>query len=563
MTTMISTMRTEPRASFALPSRFVLALVPCSVVLIALLSLRRPPVPDTSQHRPSRALSSVPDESHDPYAFSRVGNRLFGAGSARHSSPPQISCRETSAPFIVSGLSSILPSYPSPGTTLPLYPPSASQSSTAAPSLLNSTPAAPLLAPSTAPGNGTYASDQVTRRDNIQFPTEADVDELYAFFLQQSRTDAASCYVLILFLGGRDVDATDVDQFNKPGPQFTPSLETVVSGKTPRRDIPPSSAPPAPPFHALADPVREAGTSRTSSAVIAVSSGPSRSRKRKATTPPPGEAEHVEGQTIRGKPSAKGKGTAAEPEPEAGPESASEPEDADEDAQGSVVESKEALRSRKRRGRRKDLIRSLYKEMEKSIRVEPFETLSLDEVVELAVSFLNGRRDLEQQKDVQIQRLQAIMTAAQSEINMNNVKLQTSASELNATKQERAVLRERLKNAKEEVEGMRFNLGTVTEELRRHAEDARRHAGESQRHAEVAQKNAEEAQREKIRAQQYEAEARQLKLQVYQLQTLLKQNLDQVTQKEHELVSTGAELQCFREDFNPQSQPLPRASENR
>ncbi|TFY50552.1 hypothetical protein EVG20_g11454, partial [Dentipellis fragilis] len=567
-----------------------------------------PPVLDTSQHRPSRTLSAVRDDSRDPYAFSRVGNRLFGAGGATHSSPSQISYQETSAPLTPSGISSILPSYSSPATALSVYPPSATQSSTAAPSFLDSTPAvpsfdppapvssfassyathsslssttslapqplvaniastpssayAPLVVaaqstPPVAPGNSTYASGQVTRRDNSQFPTEADVDELYAFLYNNRGPlppHAASSYSSLAgalsepgpstsrnvyprgpSVGSQDVDARSRDQPNNFGEQFTPRAGRVVPAKAPPHEVlPPSTV--------------------ISSAI----SGPSRPRKRKATTPPPGVAEHVEGQSTRGKRSGKGKGkgTAAEREHEPEPESASEPEGADEDAEGSVVESKEALRSRRRRGRRKDLIRNLYEEMEKSIRVEPFETLSLDEVVQLAIGFLKARKDHEQQRDEQIQELRDALMVAQRKLDTSGTNLQTAAPELDAMKQERDILQAQLETAKEEANGLRVALATRTEESCRYADEARRNAEGVQRHAEESQRQTKEARRQAemaknsaAEAQQSSLKAQQFEIQALQYKGLAKQCSDKLAQKECDMVLLRAELQRYQEHY--------------
>ncbi|KAA1476874.1 hypothetical protein DENSPDRAFT_914892 [Dentipellis sp. KUC8613] len=494
-----------------------------------------PLVPEASQRRRSRAHSKVSDNLGDPYAFSRIGNRLFGAGSARHSSASRISYQESPAPLTHSGQRSIRPSHPPAAAALSVKPLPAVQSSTTAPSSLDLTPApaglpfaTPTLissfgrphAPSSSPfptadlsfpsipssapldvaarsmsraavGNGAYPSSQVnTPRTGNQVPTEADADTLFAFFngdrgrlpphvsssyssLAGALSEPASVESRHIGSLSRAQLAPDVERPNNTGLQFGSRMGIAVADTAPTREVSAPSIPTAPvPYRGFFDSLLEAGPPWTPSAFVP--------RKRRATSPPSSEAERVETQAVCGDHLATEMVTTADPEPEPEHAVGSEYEGADEDVEDPVVESKEALRSRRRRGKTKDLIRALYAEVEESVRVKPFETLTPDEAVQFTTNFIKSRRDVERQKDVRIQRLEAFSTTAQSKIRIKNGMLEDSAAELKATKQQKESLLEQLRMEQKEKEGLRSALNTAQEELRQYGEQGWRNGQESQ-----------------------------------------------------------------------------------
>ncbi|KAA1476862.1 hypothetical protein DENSPDRAFT_535120 [Dentipellis sp. KUC8613] len=437
-----------------------------------------PLAPDTSQRRRSRGHSKVPDNLRDPYAFSRVGNRFFDAESARHCSASQISYQESPAPFTDSGQWFSRPSTPPAAAALSVKPLSTVQSSATVPSFLDWTHPEPSFAPSslTSPFAQLRAPLSFLPPRRLLPCIRSSYSSLAGALSETGPPASRNIHSSGLPVGTHDKVActliplaTDGEQRDNPGLQFTLPMGIAVSGNAPTREVSPPPAPPAlAPFYGPFDSFPEADTPQMSSALVPVSCGLSQPQKRKATSPPPGEAEHVEMQAALHNCLATETGTTAEPEPE--PEVNGELEGPDEDTEDPAVESKEALRSRRRRGKRKDLIRALYKEVEKSTAVKPFEMLTLDEAVQF----------------------------------------RASASGLSAVKHERDALLMRTKAAEEEVERLRSMLGVKTEESQRHAMEAQ------------------------IRAQQLEAKAQQLELEVHRLQARLTQSADQATQSGNE-----------------------------
>ncbi|TFY63388.1 hypothetical protein EVG20_g6336 [Dentipellis fragilis] len=628
-------------------------------------------IPDTPQHQALIPSSNLSNHRHDPYAFSRIGNQRFGAGSARQLSTPQISSRETSAPLVpwVPSLS-VPPSYapslaaPSsypPATAQPsrsstpaqsLYtssrlvpsfasshaalsfpsttsfasgPPSATDSALIAPPPANAlhtvvapvvsqafpstphgpsawvhacqfalpytpfpgsdgqirglllppqsnyqpstntaSPLPPPTNPDTSIGHGMRVPDQIPHREHIQEPTEEEIDKLYAFFYHDRGRlppHAVSSYSSLAWalsepgsstsrnvhpprasIGGQDADNRDRNQPAK-GVEKSNAIGSQLA-------FPTQTA--APRSHLPSDLDQEAGPLPTmSSAVAPNSAGPVRPRKRKATAPSAGEAERVDAQAKqRNKRTTKGKGKAIEPEsnPESEPESGSE--GADGNAPVLAEESAEAIRSRKRRGRRKDGIHALYEEVARFIRVEPLETLSLDEVVQLAVDFLKTRWDMEQQNN-EVRLLRDALTAAQSQPQPDKADKANESMPLELT-----ILQEQLKIKAEESQRLAAALAAMTVKSRQHEEEAQRSAEEVrrkdedlQRYIKEASRNAEEAQRSKTQARVYELQIRKYEVELHQSQGLAEQYCNQLAQKEGQFLATITELQRYQEHY--------------
>ncbi|KAA1478608.1 hypothetical protein DENSPDRAFT_855027 [Dentipellis sp. KUC8613] len=304
-------------------------------------------------------------------------------------------------------------------------------------------PSTDAVSPYTTNENSICAPYPSHREDN-QVSTDEDIDTLEAFFYNGRRrllptthistysslagalSEAGPSTSCILhspgaLVGSQDVDdpsrnesATDGVPSDAIGFQLASLTQTTVTSEALSHEVLPFPCSAPLPSHSPVDFCQEAAPLAMTPSVVALTSvgpvGLIRSRKRKA--PPVGEAGHVAMQAKqRKRRTVKGmKKTIPGSQP--GPESGSE--GVDEDAPVQVQGSAEAIRSRTRRGRTKEGIHALYEEVALFIKVEPFESLALDEVVQIAVKSLKARREKEQERDKEVQSLRSDLTAMQS-----------------------------------------------------------------------------------------------------------------------------------------------------
>ncbi|TFY63383.1 hypothetical protein EVG20_g6338 [Dentipellis fragilis] len=452
---------------------------PPSVPAIAQPSHSSTPTP--SLHTSSRLAPSVTSSAHAALSFSSTTSFAPAPPSATRSA--LLVPLQANAPSSSSALNTAVTPFVSQATLPP-------------PTKYNTTI-----------DHGMRALDQVPDREHSQVPTEEDIEKLFAFFYsdrgrlpphavssysslagavsEPGPSASRSVHPLGAPVGGQVLDdrnrnqpAKDVDKSDAIDSLLAFPTQTAITDEMPSHEVLPlPSGPAAPPPRLPADFVQEAGPlPTTSSAVAPTSAKPARPGKRKATAPPAGDAQRVEAQAKqRNKRTTKGRRKTIEPEPN--PESESEPESGPEGTDGNALvleeESAEAIRSRKRRGRRKDGIHALYAEVAKFIKVEPLETLSLDEVVQLAVDFLGSCGNNGPIGNNRFHGMQEMLRNTQSELGKENLKNNIIASELDAMRHERDALKGQLKTTEEELERVTAQSLAAIKESQASAEKAR------------------------------------------------------------------------------------------
>ncbi|KAA1476840.1 hypothetical protein DENSPDRAFT_533547 [Dentipellis sp. KUC8613] len=585
-----------------------------------------PSMLETPQRHALMAASSLSDRPYDRYSFSRVGNSRLAEGGARSSTPPQLETQyqdnlvrlgpgvfpfphslsqpstTTQAPHLPYTSSSrhalsvafeqtaliVPPSTGSaPGTPsatdfiLPVPPPANVRMSSEAIHAAV-TPFASQVVPSTPQGSSAWgyahqpvgyceppsgSDGQRPHCEHGLVPTDKDVDNLYAFFYNDHGwlpPHAVSSYSSLA--GALSEPGPPTSRAVHPLQEAIGGLQAATTHETSSRKLPPPSTPVALPFRSSVHLDQDRGQLQmTTSAVTPMSAGPSPSRKRKSTAPPSGGTEHDEKRARRrNKRRTKGKETAVEPEPESG--------------------SAEAIRSRKRRDHNKGMIHALYDGVAGFIKLDPLETLSLDDVLQLTVDFLKSRKEMELQRDEEVQALRDALREARSQLRPDDTHREripldwaSSQEQVKIKMKESETLRAALGAKTVESQQNGEKVGRIEEEARRNGEDAhfnaeearcnaekdqrndeeaQRKAKESQRHAEETRRNADrtsksaqEVQQIERRARQFEAESQRYKIQAQQSQGLAEHYSDLLMRKEHELASVRAVLQRYQETF--------------
>ncbi|KAA1478351.1 hypothetical protein DENSPDRAFT_885811 [Dentipellis sp. KUC8613] len=398
-------------------------------------------------------------------------------------------------------------------------------------------------------------------------PTDEAIDELYAFSYNNHGRLTPHAVSSYSSLAGALSEPRVVHPFQEAigGSQTAPTDEASS------REVPPPPTPVALPFCSSAHLDQDLEQLQVAtSAVILMSPGPSPSRKHKAPAPPSSGTEHGEKRARRRtKRSAKDKDKAVEPEPESG--------------------SAEAIRSRKRRGHNKGMIHALYDGVAGFIKLDPLETLSLDDVLQLTVDFLKSHKEMELQRDEEVQALRNALREARSQLRPDDTNGESTPLERASAREQvkakttgteklraafRAKTEESQQNgekaqrigeeARQSGEEARYNADKAwcnvekarcnVEKVQREGEEAlkktiefQRLAEEARRNADGTSKSAEEVQQSERHARQFEAEAQQYKIQAQQSQGLAEHYSDLLIRKEHELASVRAVLQRYQE----------------